>query len=555
LNPADEVLVLTFSRAAVDAARNRSKQHGLDAVSIRTFDSFAAQLILEADGEVPNGSFDQRIRRATAILSHEDTPDLLHSIRHVLIDEAQDVVGDRAEMVLAIFTAIGDGLGFTVLGDPLQGIYDFQLQNDARGSKLTSSEFIERLTHDFAAESKVLQCHYRASSPQMRALIPIAADIRALSGTSESAVPGHGLLDEFRRSNVSGCFLDEGGALEPLSNHTTAILAATNYEIMIASELLWEEGTSHIVRRQTQDMGLAPWVYSAFRDLEARSYSEQSILAKLAANGCVWPEDRWNNLKSAEGDFRSHSSLNLATLGERLRAHSVPISLTVDDSHALTLSTVHRSKGLEFENVIYLPPKFGSPAADLNWTTLRQKYVALSRARELVISSQFPKNALKPATSASNDARCVELRFKGRDRRPVRMEFMNDDIEDLVPFETEGAQAEAVQDTLIGAEVLGQQVVGQLDHTKNDTGSPARYILVTNDGVAIGRTSAGFGQALENTFRDRRVWEWPSGFTGARISSVECATGSPEETRLAGIGNSGLWLVPRLTGLVRPNWK
>lgn len=36
--------------------------------------------------------------------------------------------------------------------------------------------------------------------------------------------------------------------------------------------------------------------------------------------------------------------------------------------------------------------------------------------------------------------------------------------------------------------------------------------------------------------------------------TVESVTGSPEVCAEAGLGESGIWLAPRLSGLVRPQW-
>ncbi len=78
-------------------------------------------------------------------------------------------------------------------------------------------------------------------------------------------------------------------------------------------------------------------------------------------------------------------------------------------------------------------------------------------------------------------------------------------------------------------------------------------MLITDDGKVIGRTSTSFAYALKNSFsfKNNRNYQWPEGFTGARVTSVECATGHPEETKLTGLGSSGMWLVPRLTGLIK----
>ena len=555
LNPADEILVLSFSRAAVETAQRRASMQGIDRVLILTFDALAARIILDEseESDALSGSFESRIRKAAEIVRGPELPSLMESVRHILIDEAQDLVGDRAEFILAILEEVGDDLGFTVLGDPLQGIYDFQLEES--GSKMTAREFRDYLVEELNAETKQLEEHYRATSPQMESLIEVADAIRELDGDETSAKSAHLALDTFRSSLTSPNFLYESGALEPMGRDTTAVLASTNYEVLVASELLWADGVEHVVRRKSQDMRADPWLYNVFKDLEGKSYSESVILEKLVAVDPGLAEERWSQLKNAEHDYRSHSSLNVALLGMRLRTRAVPIALTVQDRSGLTVSTVHRSKGLEYTNVIYLPPRAKSPAAELTWSTARQKYVALSRAREDLISSGFPKNTLQPAKPLKPSGRWAELRFQGRRPKTARMEFMNSDIDDQIPFGRTDEEAQLAQATLEGDNASGSSISGHLDENTLGGDGPPRYRLVTDTQICIGRTSLAFGYDLRNAFRDGRPWTWPHTFTGARVTSVECAFGNPEETIELGLGRSGMWLVPRLTGLIRPQWK
>lgn len=555
LNPADEVLVLSFSRAAVETAQRRAALQGMERVLILTFDALAARILLDESTDADDllGSFGARIRRATELVRGPELPSLLESVRHILVDEAQDLVGDRAEMILAILEEVGADLGFTVLGDPLQGIYDFQL--DESISKMTSNDFRDRLIHDFDAETVQLEGHYRATSPQMESLIAVADSIRAHDGDPDQAVQAHKELDRFRSTLVSSNFLDERGALDPSDADTTAILASTNYEVLVASELLWRDGFNHLVRRRSQDMRADPWIYSVFSDLEARSYSESVILEKLSGIDNELKEQRWAQLKTAEGDFRSHSSLNLGLLGMRLRTRSLPLGLTVKDQSSLTVSTVHRSKGLEFTNVIYLPPQPKSRAAEVSWPTARQKYVAVSRAREEVISSGFPKSVLKPAKTLRAGERWMELSFFGNRTRTARVEFMNSDTDDVIPFGRTTEQAQSAQLALAQEGVVGTAITGVLDELTLGTDSPPRYLLLDDSQTVIGRTSLGFGYDFCSVFGIRASGKWPPSFQGARITSIECAFGNSEETMELGLGPSGMWLVPRLTGLIRPDWK
>ncbi len=548
LNPADEILVLSFSRAAVEAVRKRARIHDLDGLQIRTFDSFAAQILIDMDEETLGDSFDARIRKATKYIAGDETPDRLTYLKHILVDEAQDLVGDRAELVLALFSVLGDDFGFTVLGDPLQGIYDFQLEESE--SQLTSAELIETLVKEFGAEQQTLAKHYRAVTDRTRELISVGDEIRNLGALNNPACEAaHSLLDDFRREVSSTSVLHESGALSPNDGDTTALLCSTNYEVLIASELLWENGYPHLIRRKAQDMSVAPWVHEIFKDLEDRTYDADEIKSRLHQLFGDAAADRWLALKTAEGNFSAYDSLNVPQLSQRLRSRSIPLTLTVADVAPLIVSTVHRAKGLEFTNVLYLQPEFGSPAAEQNAATVKQKYVALSRAREEIVSTKLPKKILKRADGSTG--RWLEKGYGKFGQYTARMEFMNSDIDDVSPYYPTDGDAQAVQNSLVLDDLLGEVVSGRID-SQPEPGEVPRYTLTTSDGRVLGRTSRSFAYALKKNFgfKGHRGQEWPIAFTGARVTSIECATGHPEETKLAGLGSSSMWLVPRLTGLI-----
>ncbi|WP_418606619.1 AAA family ATPase [Georgenia sp. SUBG003] len=71
-------------------------------------------------------SFDARIRRALSELRDGSEPRIL-DVAHLIVDEVQDIVGERADLVIEALRKLDDDAGFTLLGDPMQAIYDFQL--------------------------------------------------------------------------------------------------------------------------------------------------------------------------------------------------------------------------------------------------------------------------------------------------------------------------------------------------------------------------------------------------------------------------------------------
>ena len=65
----------------------------------------------------------------------------LTDVRHLIVDEVQDLVGVRARLVLAVLATLPPDVGFTLLGDPHQAVYDFQLEDQ---HDMTSKQFLDR---------------------------------------------------------------------------------------------------------------------------------------------------------------------------------------------------------------------------------------------------------------------------------------------------------------------------------------------------------------------------------------------------------------------------
>src|SRR4051812_15227070 len=108
--PADELLVISFSRAAVGAVRRRLAGAPGEGrlVTVRTLDSLAAVAVDDlADDEPVWRGYDEAIRRAATLVQGEDW-DYLEGLRHLIVDEVQDVVGVRAHFLLALLRALPD---------------------------------------------------------------------------------------------------------------------------------------------------------------------------------------------------------------------------------------------------------------------------------------------------------------------------------------------------------------------------------------------------------------------------------------------------------------
>lgn len=160
---AENILVLCFSRSAVEVIRSRlAEAAGNDRigyewknVDVRTFDSFSTYMLawvqenhkelLPVRFLLEACDYEQRIMTATSVLKKKK--DMLESYEHIIVDEVQDLVGNRAELVLAMLKGLPDTCGFTVLGDSCQALYDYMAKDDP--TVMSSGKFYRDIFQGF----------------------------------------------------------------------------------------------------------------------------------------------------------------------------------------------------------------------------------------------------------------------------------------------------------------------------------------------------------------------------------------------------------------------
>ena len=153
--PPAQMLLVSFTRTAVAELRERIKTYAVAgerarSVRISTIDSHAWSLRVGFDDDplptvLGDSSFDLSIEH-TVKLFREKQPDLcdfMSQLEHLVIDEAQDVVSVRADLVLEMLRSVSDDCGVTILADPAQAIYGFT--TDDRDASVATPALLERL--------------------------------------------------------------------------------------------------------------------------------------------------------------------------------------------------------------------------------------------------------------------------------------------------------------------------------------------------------------------------------------------------------------------------
>ncbi|KIA60652.1 UvrD-helicase domain-containing protein [Nocardia vulneris] len=537
-----EILVLSFSRAAVDAVLRRLDLREVARANVRTFDSFANRLLVDA-GIDPFGSYDARIRQATKYLTETDEPPHeLESLRHLVIDEIQDLVGDRAAFVIAVLRSLDSQVGITALGDPLQGIYDFQLTESK--SKSESTEVFDVL-RELGAQQVSFERNYRARGYDPRRVIELGAQLRNESDAARARAMIREFDAELPHLGEPQHWTD---ILTAPQGHT-AVLCMSNGEVLRTSQLLRSAGIHHTVRRAAQEFGPARWIARVLAGAVGTDIARADVEAALdALPSGVAPDDAWYLLKEAEGVSRNSRSLNMLRLRSLIRSGAVPLTLVEQDTAEIVISTVHKSKGLEFDRVFLIDPVYLKTGDD-SWPTVRTRYVGLSRARDKILACEIPPPRAWYDKDKYLDRVLEKVPGRGKSRRTRSIEFGYSDVCTDKPYGDE-LTAREVQSRL-SKRPDGVRVEAHLDRARSTRELPS-YNFVSDTGEEIGRTSQAFDVAFAKAFYCAS--RWPTKLTGLSVISVETVASEPQVTENAHLGASGLWLVPRLVGMARPDW-
>ncbi|MDQ1677845.1 MAG: ATP-dependent helicase UvrD/PcrA [Actinomycetota bacterium] len=533
LSAPEELLVISFSRAAVEAVARRVRDAvGRSGTSVCTLDSLATRILgTQAGTEWESTSFDERIRRAAAEVAQHGF-DLGEQLYHVVVDEVQDIVGDRAALLLALLAALPDDTGFTLLGDPAQAIYDFQLEGNA---SLTSQDLLAKIQELGGVTVRELTGQYRARTRDAHGAARLRDEI--LTGDGVDAV------DDFAAGVTPIASVEE---LVPLVRRwagSTAILTRTNGEALLVADALDDFGVLTAVRAPASEQHVAPWLGQMLAD-RAERVIDRATFAALAAETRVPrpPDDVWLAARSLS-DART-PVVETPRLAARLAAGgAIPVALTDTAHTSLVVSTIHRAKGLEFDNVVIVDHK--ARENDDEQAEARASYVALTRARALIARVRGPET-----WNLRRDERTRRWIKRGRERwQTTAIEIRGSDLDRTAPAGTDLALS---QSRIRGLQP-GSELTMRFDPRKS---FDLPVYDVYSDDVLVGCTSQAFGADLVErvgpaSTRKRGYPSWPF-LAGARVAAIETVCGPPTGD---GVGRWGMWLGVRPTGLLAVRWK
>lgn len=562
-----EVLVLSFSRAAVRVIRERVRGGSEDNadiafVSAATFDSFATQLLarFDPDGVWTTEIYDGRIKAAIALLEGAEgaeAREMVAGYAHILIDELQDLVGVRDRLVRAILGAAQGG--WTLFGDPAQAIYNFSLEGSERTQG--SGALYDWLRSQFADTMQTVELshNHRATSPGAKQLAeklsPLGAQLRALSpdynaarDDLETQIADLKSLGELKMETT------QAALRAPIAS---AILCRTNGQALMLSRYLREKGVAHHLRRGATERALPSWIAHIVSDWDGETMARASF-EELCAQRL--PNADAGELFRALRRFcpgQGRATVDVAGLGRRIREGNLPDELCEQGDHALTISTIHRAKGLEFDRVLMV---WSRDDWRLETDDENSEFALPEECRTLFVAMTRPRKFLLRLPMLEHKGRLRKHRGSNRWTRKYQkwkvgdIEVRGDDSHALEPAgaHIEIYDARAAQERLLRAKI-GETVNLRLKRSNDAEGAPRVFYVIEQDGQTLGVTNEAFGRDLHGVLKINRGWEinWPQSIEGLILEGVDSVAGQPATSVKHGLGSHGIWLRARVSGLGR----
>ena len=386
---ASEIWLVSFTRTAVHELRNRIASYLPDpgavaALRIATIDAHAWAIHAGFDSQASlTGTFDDNIRRVIELVqNHEGVFAYLESVRHLVIDEAQDIVGPRCELVLEIIHALPPSAGVTVFSDEAQAIYGFAEDASHPTVEGTLSDKIREFLRDQFEEHDLTEVHRTRDA----ALLEIFRDGRLL--IRDRKVGGRARLDAVRElvqetnHGLLGPYWEDVKQL-PQDTADMLLLFRRRGDALAASGNLGAQ--PHRLRMSGLPTCTHGWIAVLLWDW-TRPDLDQADFERLWAQRLGPPASTnaaqaWAILVKAFG--RSSTRISMTRMVAKLASGSPTYELTLPEfgTHGPIFSTIHGSKGREAGEVrLYLPGADANGDDDLD-EEARIVFVGATRAR------------------------------------------------------------------------------------------------------------------------------------------------------------------------------
>lgn len=385
----EQLLMVTFSRAAATEFKMRLKDligNAANFVEIKTFHSYCFDLM----GRIGNLEESVNVvKSAVEMINNGDVePDRI-SKSVLVIDEAQDMDKDEYDLVCALMS-VNDDMRVIAVGDDDQNIFEF------RGS---DTKYMRSLVTTYDARMYELVENYRSRQNIVHFSNSFVKFIHNRLKNDEivsvSREPGMVSLTRYESRNMEEPVIDS--LINSKPEGSTCIMTSTNDEVFRILGLLLKKGIHAKLIQSTDGFSLSN--LAEVRYFLKKLSSKPNADAQLSP---VIPEEDWERAKEQlREEYKDSTCLEncLAMISTFEATNSRIYRSDLEDfiresnyedfykeeKGAVFVSTIHKTKGREFDNVFLM---LNSVQAGQD-SDLRKLYVAMTRARSSLYVHYF----------------------------------------------------------------------------------------------------------------------------------------------------------------------
>lgn len=377
----EQLLMLTFSRAAATEFKKRLMSligNAAHYIEIKTFHSYCFDLL----GRVGSVEKSDTIVKQTAEKIRNGDVEVNRITKTVLvIDEAQDINTEEFGLVSALMEQ-NEEMRVIAVGDDDQNIYQF------RGSD--SKHFRQLIEVNGASKYELVE-NYRSKNNLVdfanQFLTSITHRLKQVPIVAKQSENGRIKIVRYMYGNLIVPLINDIIST-PLSG-TTCILVKTNEEALQITGSMLQNGLQAKLIQSNSNFNL-------FDLAEIRLFVN---LLKSDKDVHIISKDNWENAKrSIKNTFKASDNWMICqNLIKEFEATNPKAKYLSDleafireskledfypqNGETIFVSTIHKAKGKEFDNVFLMLENFAAPTDDVK----RQLYVAITRAKQNLI--------------------------------------------------------------------------------------------------------------------------------------------------------------------------
>lgn len=567
--PEHGIWLVSFTRTAVTELRTRirslAQNHtGIHGVVAGTIDARAWRIVngftAEGQSSLVSG-YDYTIAAATRLLENptHDLRERLNEVRQLIVDEAQDLVGERAHLVELLIRQAPQSAGVVVLCDEAQAIYGFSEDQEQPPENGARASLVESLRREMAQPFRevTLSQVYRTRSASLRQLYIGGREALLDAITREPGGAPSVMRDQIETLRDGPVDAEHGlPGLHDLLLYRSRIEAldeATRFASAYGQMRLRTSGLTRCIH---------PWIGILLATFQGERLSKAEL------------DERWPQVETALGlnapdadaawtlliEFaRERTGVGIAALREVLGRSTPPDGFLTPEFgfSGPIFSTIHASKGREADDVrLYM-------TAIKDWPDAQ----AAEEARVLFVGASRARRSLRASRGRGSFAARLEsgraVRSVSNDRpRKARVEIGRDgDVDPIAPVHRKLTPNAAAAISRFTTLVARATAVTSCRAVCAGADAAYRYELITKPGDPLGeitfgsltsRVNADLFGAAERLWDTRRVrladyidhllW------VGARTVALPVGDARLDDAH-APFARSGFWLAPIVVGL------